>query len=283
MTDTVKVAAHYAHGSLVDAISAALAKMGKSTDAVTIDDLGPADEFHIGGREATLDFIGQLGLSADDAVLDVGCGLGGPARVVADRFGCRVTGIDLTPDYISAALAMSGWVGLSGHVAFDEGSALDLPYADGSFEGAYMLHVGMNIADKARLAREVARVLAPGGVFGVYDVMLTDDADLVYPVPWAATPETSAVATPDGYKAALMAAGFEIVAERNRRGFALDFFHKMRARAEAAGGPPPLGLHIVMGPDAPTKIANMIANIEAGRIAPVEIVARLKDEPPDAA
>lgn len=274
MIDDHKVEAHYAHGTLVEAIATALARMDKSPEAATIDDLGPVDEFHIGGRQATLDFIGQLNLSADDHVLDVGCGLGGPARVVAERFGCHVTGVDLTADYIQTARALTGWVGLDGRLTFDQGSALALPYADGTFTAAYMLHVGMNIADKARLAQEAARVLAPGGVFGIYDVMLTGDPALTYPVPWAMTAETSAVASPDDYKAALTAAGFEIMAERDRRDFALDFFHTMRARMEAAGGPPPLGLHIVMGSDAPTKIANMVTNIEAGRIAPVEIVAR---------
>lgn len=273
-TDTAKVAAHYAHDSLIDAIAGALARVGRASDTATVDELGPVDEFHIGGREATLEFVGQLGLRPGDAVLDVGCGIGGPARVVAARFGCAVSGIDLSSDFIDAAETLSGWVGLTGQVEFCQGSALDMPFADGSFAAAYMLHVGMNIADKAALARAVARVLAPGGTFGIYDVMLTGDPNLVFPVPWAAGPETSAVATPEDYRAALTTAGFEIVSERNRRDFALDFFHKMRARAQAAGGPPALGLHIVMGPDAPAKIANMIANIDAGRIAPVEIVAR---------
>ena len=137
-----------------------------------------------------------------------------------------------------------------------------------------MLHVGMNITDKPGLVREVARVLKPGGLFGVYDVMRTGPSELAFPVPWAVTPELSAVGTPDAYKAALRAGGFEISAERSRREFALEFFRSLRAHMAQAGGPPPLGLHLVMGPDASTKIANMIANVEAGSIAPVEIIAR---------
>ena len=207
-------------------------------------------------------------------MLDIGCGLGGPARVVAGGFDCQVTGIDLTADYVAAAKALTGWVGLTEKVSFDRGSALDLPYADGAFDAAYMLHVGMNIADKAGLMREAARVVAPGGTFGIYDIMLTGDPGLIFPVPWAASAETSAVAPPEDYRATLTEAGFEIVAERNRRDFAIDFFHSQRARVKAAGGPPPFGLHVVMGPEAQAKIANLTANIEAGRVAPVEIVAR---------
>ena len=277
MANDQTVAEHYAHGRLVAAIREGLAALGKTPDAVTIDDLAAVDEFHIGGRQATEDFIGQLGLSADDHVLDVGCGIGGPARFVAERYGCRLDGIDLTPEYVATARTLCEWVGLEGRIAVHQGRALDMPFDDGAFDAAYMLHVGMNIADKAALFAEVARVLAPGGRFGVYDVMATGPDDLAYPVPWAETPETSAVASPDDYKAALRAAGFEISAERDRRDFAIAYFDRMRARAaEAAqaGVPPPLGPHIPMGESAPLKIANLRDSIAAGRVAPVEIIAR---------
>jgi hypothetical protein len=137
-----------------------------------------------------------------------------------------------------------------------------------------MLHVGMNIPDKSGLAAQVARVLKPGRLFGIYDVMRTGPAELTYPVPWASTPDLSALAVPETYKAALQAHGFEIVAERSRREFALEFFRSLRARMAQADGPPPLGLHLVMGPDSATKVGNMLENIEVGTIAPVEIIAR---------
>jgi len=265
---------HYTHGRLIRAITDGLAALGKTPDTVTIDDLGPVDEFHIGGRTATDDLMKQLDLTRDLDVLDVGSGLGGPARFVASRYGCRVTGIDLTEEYVETARVLSQWTRLDGLLRFHHGSALAVPFADAQFDRAYMLHVGMNIADKTALFREVGRVLRPGGTFAVYDVMRVGDGDLAFPVPWAATPDISALAAPDAYKAALQASGFELVGERNRREFALEFFKTLRARLTGAGGPPALGLHVVMGSDASTKAGNMMANIERGVIAPVELIAR---------
>ncbi len=274
MTHEPAVADHYTHGSLVDALRRGVEAAGLTLDTVTAADLAPADEFHIGGRQATLAFIEQLGFGPDDHLLDVGCGIGGPARCFAEAVGCRVTGVDLTEEYIEAATALSEWVGLADRLAFHHGSALDLPLEDGALDGAYMIHVGMNIPDKASLFAEVARAVRPGGTFGVYDVMRTGGGDLAYPVPWAGTAATSFLDTPADYKAALAASGFEVIAERDRRDYAEAFFGAIKANSAKAGGPPPLGLHIVMGADTATKVANMIGNIEAGRIAPIEIVAR---------
>lgn len=268
------VSQHYTHGDLVAAIRRGIEALGKTTDSVTVDDLAPVDEFHIGGRRASEDFLDQLELDGDRRALDIGCGLGGAARFAASRYGCQVTGIDLTPEYVETANEVCGWVGLAGRVRAQQGSALALPFADGSFDRAYMLHVGMNIVDKAKLCSEVGRVLKGGSLFGIYDVMLTGDGELTYPVPWATTPSSSAVAPPGEYRDALEKAGFTVVAERNRREFALAFFDQLRARTAAAGGPPPLGLHILMGRNTPEKVQNMIANIASGKIAPVELIAR---------
>jgi ubiquinone/menaquinone biosynthesis C-methylase UbiE len=265
---------HYAHGGLLEAIRAGVASLGKSADTVTVDDLAPVDEFHIGGRKASEDFLVQLGLSAGMHILDVGCGLGGTARFVASCYRSRVTGIDLTGEYVETGNTLCRWVGLAHRISLHQGSALAMPFADRSFDGAYMLHVGMNIEDKEKLAQEVARGLRPGSRFGIYDVMRTGPGDLAYPVPWAAMAELSAVAEPDEYRSALQAAGFAVTAERNRRDFALAFFTELRAKTAAAGGPPPLGLHLLMGSNTPDKVQNMIDNISAGCIAPVELIAR---------
>ena len=116
--------------------------------------------------------------------------------------------------------------------------------------------------------------MKPGALFGIYDVMRIGPGDLQYPVPWAATLDANAAASPDDYKSALEGAGFTVVGERNRRDFALAFFDDLRSKASAKSGPPPLGLHVLMGETASLKVQNMIANISAGRIAPVEIIAR---------
>jgi ubiquinone/menaquinone biosynthesis C-methylase UbiE len=274
MPDLSDVSKHYAHGALTNAIRSGLTTLGKSTDKVTIEDLAPVDEFHIGGRRASEDFLDQLAFGTQTKVLDVGCGLGGPARFAANRYGSNVTGIDLTAEYVETGNILCKWVGLDERISLHQGSALAMPFTARSFDGAYMLHVGMNIEDKEKLAREVARVLRPGSVFGIYDVMRTGPGDLAFPVPWASTADLSAVADSDRYKRALQNAGFIIIAERNRRDFALAFFADLRAKTAATGGPPPLGLHVLMGKNTPEKVQNMIDNISRGRIAPVELIAR---------
>jgi ubiquinone/menaquinone biosynthesis C-methylase UbiE len=274
MNEQANVARHYSHGRLLEAIVAGLHAIGKSPESITIEDLAPVDEFHIGGRQASEDFVGRLGLSADHHVLDIGCGLGGTSRFVAKTCGCRVTGIDLTPEFVETGQTLCRWVGLSDRIDLCLASALDMPFEARTFDAVLMLHVGMNIVDKARLFAEVHRVLQPDGVFGVYDIMRTNDESLAYPVPWATVEGTCALARPEEYRAALSQSGFEIATERNCRGFATAFFDAARKRAEAEGGPPPLGVHVLMGEDALVKIRNMVESVAAGRIAPIEIIAR---------
>jgi SAM-dependent methyltransferase len=268
------VARHYTQGSLEQAILGALAASGKDPAGRLVSaDLAPVDEFHIGGRQATMDFADRMGIAPGLHLLDIGSGLGGASRYFAEERGCRVTGIDLTEEYVRVAEALAKRVGLEDRVSYRHGSALDLPFADGNFDGAYMLHVGMNIEDKARLFAGVRRVLRPGGVFGIYDVM-HEEGELSFPVPWATAPETSFLEDAATYRRLLEAAGFTVGAERSRRDFAIDFFHRMRAQVAEAGGPPPLGLHLLMGSSAPQKVANMIDNLNRGVIAPTEIIGR---------
>ena len=274
MSVEAEVANHYADVDLLSAIEAGVKALGKSSTTVSIADLAPVDEFHIGGRPATTELGERLGLSADMELLDLGCGIGGAARFFASTFGCRVTGLDLTPGYIDVARSLTEWTGLADGVQYETGSALDLPFDDGSFDCTTQLHLGMNIAAKADLFAEVHRVLRPGSRFGVYDILRLGAGEIAYPVPWASEASTSFVDDLPTYRDALEAAGFEVTAERERREFALAFFDSLRARMQEQGGPPPLGLHLVMGADAPQKIANMVDAIAAGTIAPVEIIAQ---------
>jgi ubiquinone/menaquinone biosynthesis C-methylase UbiE len=267
------VSESYFHGNLLNAIRASVGKLGKTVDSVTVDDLGPVDEFHIGGRSATKSFLDQLNFSNQDHILDVGCGLGGATRFVADNYGSRVTGIDLSQEYTETGEALSNWVKLDKQITLQQGSALSMPFEDETFDGGYMLHVGMNIEDKAVLFTEIYRVLRPGATFGVYDIMRQNGGQLTFPVPWATDKSTNKLATPDQYKLALSDAGFEVSSENNRSEFALEFFKQMRAKTEANGGPAPLGLHTLMKESTPIKLKNMVDNIAAGYIAPVEIIA----------
>ncbi len=272
MPNTDMVATQYSHGALLRAILDGVHQLGKSPDTVSVEDLGPVDEFHIGGRVATQAFLDQLDIAADDHVLDIGCGLGGASRFAAQQYGCRVTGIDITDEYVKTGEVLCSWVGLNNRITLEHGDATATPYLDGAFDKAYMMHVGMNIANKKALASELHRILRPGGRLGIYDVMRVGSGDLNFPVPWATTPEESDVSSPDEYKASLEAAGFRIIAERNRSAFALKFFSQLQAKSGSAGGSP-LGLHILMGDSAPVKIKNMIENVSQNRVAPVELVA----------
>ncbi|WP_282607950.1 class I SAM-dependent methyltransferase [Pelagibius sp. Alg239-R121] len=274
MSDTKELTRHYSRSDLLGAIKRGLEALGKKRETATLDDLALVDEFHVGGRQASIELLDQMDVSADQFVLDIGCGLGGPARFAADYYGCKVAGVDLTEDYVTAGRVLCNWVGLSDKVSLRQGSALNMPLVDGTFDAAYMMHVGMNIADKAALCSEVYRLLRPGARFGIYDVMRVGEGELTFPVPWSSVPETSFVARPQEYKDALAAAGFKIVAERNRRDFALDFFEKQRVRLAASDGLPPLSLHIVMGENTGEKLQNLVTNIAENRVAPVEVIAR---------
>ena len=264
---------HYSHSSLLASIKKGLEKQGKSATNITLDDIAPIDEFHIGGRQASIDFFEQLNFDSSMNVLDLGCGLGGPARFVAQQFGCSVTGIDLTTDYIDAGNQLSEWAGLESKVKLTQGSALDLPFQAGSFDVIYMMHVGMNIREKERLAKEAFRVLKPRGVFGIYDVMRIGKGDILYPVPWATTEKTSALEKPEEYQTYLGAAGFSSLSLRERGTFAQDFFEQMARKMDNIEGPPPLGLHLLMGSNAKEKASNVLSMITEGLLAPVELIA----------
>lgn len=268
------VSAHYTSGELLAAIRDGVARLGKTPATVTVDDLAPVDEFHVGGRQASEHILGQLGLTQGQHVLDVGCGLGGSARFAAIRYGCQVTGLDLTEEFVTTGQVLCDWVGLADRVALRQGSAVAMPFEAEAFDAAYMLHVGMNIADKDRLCEEVHRVLRPGASFGIYDLMRKGEGDLAYPVPWAQTPEISVVSAPQDYRRALVKVGFTVTNERNRGEFSREFFENLKARIAKADGPAPLGLHILMGETAPQKVANMTRNIGRGTLVPVELVAR---------
>ncbi len=264
----------YLHGSLLRDIQSALDKMDKSITELSIADLAPVDEFHIGGRAATEQFMAQLELSDNDTVLDVGCGLGGSARYAVETYQCQVSGIDLSQEYVDTGNVLCEWVNMGDPINLQQGSVLDTPFDDSHFDRAYMMHVGMNIEDKTQLFRELYRVLKPGAILGVYDVMQQEQGELAFPVPWADSSVTSYLASPNGYIKAMTGAGFNLLKQNNRREFAIEFFDKLHATLQARGGPPPLGLHTLMQESTGSKINNMIANITANCIAPVELIAQ---------
>ncbi|MEM9785893.1 MAG: methyltransferase domain-containing protein [Pseudomonadota bacterium] len=266
-----RVAAHYTTQDLMERIDKALRDQG--VDAVSVDDLKPVDEFHTGGLESTDALLSQLDITAETKVLDIGCGLGGTARHIVHRYGAHVTGIDLTPLFVEVGQALNKQVHLDEAIDLQVASAIELPMKDRGFDLVTMFHVGMNIADKEHLFAEVARVLKSDGRFALFDVMRDDNPDdLVFPLPWSEWSETSFVDEPSIYEEAAKAVGLTLHARRYRRDFALSYFAHVFAAIEKSGGPPPLGIHLLMGDTAGEKLKNYVANVEAHRIAPVEMI-----------
>jgi len=259
------VRSHYSRDDLEERVLSALKRVGVDVESVRVDELAGIDQLHAGGIAATEHVLEQLGLTAADALLDVGSGVGGPARLAAARCGCRVHGIDLSPDFVDLARSLTERVGLTERVAFDVGSATSLPYPDGTFSAAMMNHVGMNIADKAAVFAEVRRVLGPGGRFSVYDQMRVGDGDLTFPVPWAEDPAASFVETRQRYAELLDAAGFRVEHDEDR------------TAANAAGGPPQAGalsLGDLFGPGFDERMRNVIVAAMSGTIGGILMIAR---------
>ncbi|MEN8133328.1 MAG: class I SAM-dependent methyltransferase [Pseudomonadota bacterium] len=268
------VAQHYGDEGLLARILAGLKAAGADLNRLQPDDLAPVEEFHIGGRKATTHAVEKMSLSKDQHVLDIGCGIGGAARFIAVQTGCTVTGIDLTPEYVSIAKTLTEMTELDDRVNFEISSALAMPFKEATFDAAITLHAAMNIRERDALYYEIARLLKPGARFCIFDVMKKSDQKLAFPVPWATSDDTSFLTTPEEMCALLENAGFDVREIADHTDFALEFFRE--SLAVAAKGPQPLGIHLVMGESAPIKFKNTMSNIENGCIAPVQMIAKRK-------
>lgn len=270
-----EIKAHYASPGLCERIVQGLEALGKSPTSVDVDDLAAVDEFHLRGPAATRELIELLDVGADSHVLDVGSGLGGPARRLAKATGCRVTGIDLSEDYCAVGNELTGWLGLSERVRLEPGDATKLErFAPSSFDAAWTIHVGMNIEDKGSLYESVAHVSKPGARFVLFDILSTGAGEPQYPTPWAATSEQSFLATVDEMSAHLQGAGFSIVEIKDQTPQAIAFLDDTFARVKGLGGPPPLGLHFILGSAFKEILAGVRRSLAEGRLAPTVIHAR---------
>jgi SAM-dependent methyltransferase len=266
------VVRHYGSGRVMEGLADAFRRVGLDDAGLKAADLRPVDEFHVGGAEATLALLDQLTIAPETRVLDMGSGIGGPARLIAERYGAHVTGVDLTEEYVRTATELSARVGLDALTQFRQGSVTALPLDDAGFDLALLQHVGMNVADKHAVFREAARVLRPGGVFALYEPMRGPNAEpLTYPVPWADDPASSFVEAPEAYLAAAEAAGLRLRARRDRTDFANAFFAGVFERI-AREGLPAIGLHLLMGEGGRGKMQNLAAAIRAGQLAPTEMI-----------
>ncbi|MED5553296.1 MAG: methyltransferase domain-containing protein [Actinomycetota bacterium] len=254
---------HYANDGIVERILDALAQAGYDIEDLDPDVLAAADEFHVGGREGTTHVAAAINVGSGDRLLDVGCGIGGAARFLARSTGASVTGVDLTPEFVDAAIQLSDLVGMGAQVDFKVGSATDLPFLDDSFDAVTMLHVGMNIEDKVQMMSELGRVCRSKGVVVVYDVTLTGEGDLPYPMPWSTTPEFSFPESAGAYELAGTEAGLEHVHSSNHYDLALKFFN------EPPSTPPPVSLGHLMGPRMMEMRNNAADAINQGLMSPV--------------
>mgnify|MGYP000170233387 FL=1 len=277
VNDTIQ--AHYTRSDLGSAILAALQKSGKDLDRLAPEDLAPVDEFHIRGRAATLELARAAGLDSSRRVLDVGSGIGGTSRCLAREFGCRVTGIDLTEEYCRTAAMLSARIGLEHLVDYRQGDATNLPFADASFDVVWTEHAAMNIPDKLRLYREMHRVLEPGGTLAIHDVLAGPSGAVLFPVPWARTPESSFLVTPDELRKLLDEAGFTVTDWSDTTEQARDWFVAVAERIRKEGLPP-LGFHLLLGPDFQVMAQNQRRNLEEGRIVLAQVLARPRGSTP---
>jgi len=262
MTDVLDgVRDHYRATGLTERLRTALTAFGPDEQRLTPQQLATLDQFHTRGLAATVELAKLAGIAADMSVLDVGSGLGGPARFLAATYGCRVTGVDLSEPFVDGARYLTERTGQGERVSFETASALELPFDDGHFDVVLLQHVAMNISDRARLYREIRRVLKLGGRFAIYDVVL-NSGDPHYPVPWARTPATSFLLTAAATREAIEPAGFRALSWQDDTEAAKAWIAMLRA----SGPPPSPNLGVVMGPDFAQLAANLGRNLMEGRL-----------------
>ena len=271
MTDAIEQ--HYSTDGIAERILAAVRATLEPGEPLTPDALAPVDHFHGGGLASTRDMVKLLAPQATDKVLDIGSGVGGPARWIAQTFGCHVTGIDLTADFCRAAESLNAATGLQSRVRIVHGSALAMPFADASFDRAYSQNVIMNIADKVAFYREARRVLKPGGILVLSNLARGNGPEPKYPTPWAATAATSFLSTPEATKNEIAAAGLRIVAFKAESGAAVLAAQKAQRQKLETDGLPALGPHLIVGPRLHEYRLNSLLNTEEGRILAIEVVA----------
>lgn len=273
MSNPRNVEIHYTRAGLAGIIDRALSEAGADVEHPDLEVLAGVDHFHTRGLDATRELFQRAGFADGEHVLDIGSGLGGPARYLAQSRGCRVTGLDLTQAYCDIAARLTGRVGLSQQVSFRQGNALDMPFADDRFDGAYTQHVNMNIADKSRLIGEIRRVLKPGGRLAMFEILAGNGQPLRFPVPWARTPDISFLATQDRLRELLTASGFTIEHWEDQTALTAQIYSALLERSgeEAI---PPVGLHLLMGAEMKDMIANYLDNLQQGRLKVLKMIMR---------
>lgn len=271
------VDAHYGRRDLGEAILQGLRAAGKDPDALAPEDLAPVDHFHLRGQAATLELARRVaagfpsGLSSETRIVDVGGGIGGAARTLAGTFGCQTAVLDLTEAYCRVGEMLTKRTGLEDRVTFQHGSALAMPFSDGSFDVAWTEHSSMNIEDKERLYAEIFRVLRPGGRLALHEIMAGPVSSIYFPVPWATGPETSFLQPPEAIRRVLAETGFQEVVWVDVTAPAMAWLQERIAAAQS-GVMPPLGVHLILGDEFRVMFGNVLRNIRENRLAVIQAV-----------
>jgi ubiquinone/menaquinone biosynthesis C-methylase UbiE len=264
---------HYGEtGHLAARIRSAFISAGKDVERLVPADMGTLDELHIRGREATLELAERMELGPESHALDVGSGIGGTARTLADLFDCRVTGIDVTRSYCETAAEISGWFRLGDRARFVLGDATNLPFAPASFDAAITIHVAMNIPNKAAIYAGTKRVLRQGGIFAIYDVLQGEGGPVLYPMPWALEASASHLATPAEMRRLLTEAGFTIVEERDSTEESVSWIQERGRMMQSS--PTMLTPALVIGAFVPAMNFNVIRNVAEKRVRTVTYICR---------
>jgi MPBQ/MSBQ methyltransferase len=263
---------YYSPNGLYNRIIEGLNAIGKDLSRVTLDDLQPVDEFHIRGDTATKELIKLAEFTPDMHILDVGCGVGGSTRRLSHQTGCCVTGIDLSNEYIDAAERLTQLLNMQERVKFHACSALQLPFEDNSFDGVWSIQMNMNVDDKLGWLKEIYRVLKPAARTVLYEVCGGKNSPAYFPVPWAQDDSMSFLVTPESFRDAITAVGFDILVWNDKTDVARQAFAHMR---EPVGEPdlPELGVHLLVGNDILTKAYNLHRNLNEERVRLIETVA----------
>lgn len=273
MTNGKAISDQWGRGDVYGLIVSALGKMSKPLEDLTVEDLAPVDHFHARGLPATAELADRLPIKAGQHILDIGCGLGGPARYIAQRFQCDVSGLDITEPFVEAANKLTALLRMEHRVKIEHGDGQRLPYRDSSFDGAYTQHVTMNVADRAAFFAEAYRVLKPGAFFALTEHGLGPKGNPHHPVPWSADGSGAYLVTPSETRAILAKTGFEDIVIEDTGAKYLAGYRTAIDKAEQ-GALPLLGVHILMGESALQKTRNTARNIEEGRTHPIQVVCR---------
>jgi MPBQ/MSBQ methyltransferase len=272
MKDIKHIHSYYSPNNLYNKIIDGLIEIGKELSKITLEDLHPVDEFHIRGTVATKELIQLSDFTSGMHILDVGCGVGGSTRRLAHETGCRVTGVDLSAEYIDAAKRLTQLLDMQERVSFHAACALDLPFEDNSFDGVWSIQMNMNVEDKLSWLKELHRVVKPMGRVVLYEVCANKNTPVYFPVPWAQDSSISFLVEPDMFRELITSAGFEVDVWRDKTDLAQKAFASV---AEPVGDPelPELGVHLLVGNDILTKAYNLHRNLDEERVSLIETVA----------